>query len=188
VLRWQVEENQHSIEKGLGELFNELGPGELCLAMEQRRIIFFYLHRRLLGFVRVIELAGNHWEIGSAIAAPGFRRCYSGFNKLFTASSLLRISTNASGENRPAARVLIITYNEGVARSLSNLRQSSADRFFVLRGQRFDFSRIRELPPEQEGKLIEIYGLEHKLLAGEKFFLFDFSACLRKEIDPSRSL
>ena len=180
VLRWMEEENQRSIAKGHGRLFNELGPGELRLGMEQTRIIFFYLFHRPLGFVRVIELAGNHWEIGSAIASPEFRQSYSGFNKLFTASSLLRIFTNTSGENRPAARVLIVTYNEGVARSLRNLKQSSANRFFALKGRRFDFSRIRELAAEKEEKLIEIYGLGHKLLAGEKFFLFDVSPCLRK--------
>ncbi len=184
VLRWMAEENRNSIEKGHGELFNELGPGEIRLGLEQRRIIFFYLFRRLLGFVRVIELAGNHWEIGSAISSPEFRRMYSGFNKLFNASSLLRISRNAPGKNGPAAHVLIVTYNEGVARSLRNLKQSLADRFLTLKGRRFDFSRIKELVPEKEGKLIEIYDLGHKLLAGEKFFLFDVSSCLLKQTKP----
>lgn len=178
VLRWIVAENQNSIAKGYGALFNELEPGEIQLGLEQEQLIFFYLYARLLGFVRVIELAGNHWEIGSAISSPEFRQRYSGFNKLFQASSLLRISANAAKQGKPVACVMIVTYNPGVARSLRNLLQSPADRFLILNRQRFDFSRIKELFPEKAGKLVEIYGLGHKLLAGETIFLFDVSDCL----------
>jgi len=178
VLRWMAAENQNSIDSGYGMLFKELGPDEIRLGTEQQRLIFFYLCRRLLGFVRVIELAGNHWEIGSAISAPDFRRQYSGFNKLFNASSLLRISANTARENKAAACVMIVTYNEGVARSVRNLLRSPSDRFFILNNRLFDFSMIKELVPEKEGKLIEIYDLGYKLLAREMLFLFDVSACL----------
>lgn len=178
VLRWMTAENQNSIEKGYGVLFKEFGFNEIRMGMEQERLIFFYLFRRLLGFVRVIELAGNHWEIGSAISGPEFRRRYSGFNKLFNASSLLRISANAVRENKAVACVMIVTYNEGVARSVRNLLQSPSNQFFVLNNRRFDFSMIKELVPEKEGKLIEIYDLGYKLLAREMLFLFDVSACL----------
>ena len=178
VLGWMAEENQNSIAKGYGVLFNAFGPGEIRLGMEQERMIFFYLFSRLLGFVRVIELAGNHWEIGSAISSPEFRPWFSGFNKLFNASSLLRISANTARENKPAACVMIVTYNEGVARSVRNLLQSPSDRFLILKRRLFDFSMIKELVPEKSGKLIEIYDLGHKLLAGEPVFLFDVSGCL----------
>jgi hypothetical protein len=178
VLRWMAAENQRSIEKRWGVLFHEFGPDEIRLGMEQERMIFFYLWRCLLGFVRVIELAENHWEIGSGISAPGFRRQFSGFNKLFNACSLLRISECAARENKGVARIMIVTYNEGVAHSLRNLLRASSGRYLVLKGHLFDFSRIREVTPEKEGKLAEIYALEPKLLAGEMVFLFDVSACV----------
>ncbi|MCJ7525395.1 MAG: hypothetical protein MUP71_09275 [Candidatus Aminicenantes bacterium] len=178
VLGWMAEENQNSIARGYGVLFKELGPDEIRLGTEQQRLIFFYLYRRLLGFVRVIELAENHWEIGSAISSPDFRRQYSGFNKLFNASSLLRISECTARENKGVARVMIVTYNEGVAHSLRNLLRSPADRFFILNNRLFDFFLIKELVTEKEVKVIEIYDLGYKLLAREMLFLFDVSACL----------
>ena len=178
VQRWMDAENRIAIAKGTGVLFNDFGPEEIRQGLEQERLIFFYLFGRLLGFVRVIELAGNHWEIGSAISSPPFRERYSGFNRLFTASSLLRISTTTAGGSLPLHRVLIVTYNSGVARSLRNLQQPSRERFFTLKDRSFDFSRIRELPTEKAAGLVAIYDLQHKLLAGEIFFLFDVSACL----------
>ena len=129
VRRWMAEENLISIAKGTGELFNGLGPLDMQQGLAQKWLIFFYLCGRLLGFVRVIELAGNHWEIGSAISSPAFRRSWSGFNKLFNASSLLRISAIAADECLPVARVMIVTYNPGVADSIRKLQQSPMDRF-----------------------------------------------------------
>ena len=175
---WMAEENRIGFAKGTGVLFNGFGAEEIRQGLEQERLIFFYLFGRLLGFVRVIELAGNHWEIGSAISSPPFRERYSGFNMLFIASSLLRISTTAAGGSLPLRRVLIVTYNPGVAHSLRNLQPSSREHFFMLKDRTFVFSRIRELPPEKAAGLVAIYDLQHKLLAGEIFFLFDVSACL----------